>query len=52
MPENSIYFQAAYIAAAVVYGAYVASLIVRGRRLRERLRRRADPLSGVPRREG
>ena len=40
MPDNAIFYQAAYVAAAVIYGAYAVSLIVRRRRLRDRLRRR------------
>jgi hypothetical protein len=35
-PENSIFFEVAYLAATVVLGGYVVSLIVRGRRVRER----------------
>lgn len=42
MPDNAIYYHAAYIAAAVIYGGYVVSLIIRGRRLRERQRARDD----------
>ena len=40
MPENSAYYHAAYIAAAVIYGGYILSLVIRGRRVRERERRR------------
>jgi hypothetical protein len=36
MPDNAIYYHAAYIAAAVVYGGYIVSLLVRSRRARER----------------
>ena len=35
-PDNSIYYQAAYTVAGVVYGAYIISLIVRARRVRDR----------------
>ena len=37
MPENAGFFQAAYAAAAVIYGGYIVSLWWRGRRTRERL---------------
>jgi hypothetical protein len=40
MPDNAVYYHAAYIAAAVVYGGYVISLLVRTRRARDRERRR------------
>ncbi|HEX3160230.1 MAG TPA: hypothetical protein VHQ45_17045 [Gemmatimonadaceae bacterium] len=33
MPDNAIYYQAAYAAAAVVYAAYALSLVWRSRRL-------------------
>jgi hypothetical protein len=36
MPENSIFFEAAYLAATLVFGGYLLSLFVRGRRVRER----------------
>ena len=39
-PENSAYYHAAYIAASLVYGLYIVSLVVRFRRVRERQRRR------------
>ena len=39
MPENAIFFQLAYLAATLVLGGYVVSLIVRGRKVRERERR-------------
>ena len=39
-PDNARYFHAAYIAAAVIYGGYVAVLWARARALRERVRRR------------
>jgi len=44
MPENSAYYHAAYIAAGIIYGAYIVSLIVRSRRARERQRRREAKL--------
>jgi hypothetical protein len=40
MPDNAIYYHAAYIAAAVVYGGYIISLVIRSRRARDRARRR------------
>jgi hypothetical protein len=36
MPDNAGYYHAAYIAAAVVYGGYALSLLIRSRRARER----------------
>jgi hypothetical protein len=36
MPDNAIYYHAAYIAAAVIYGGYVVSLFVRTVRARAR----------------
>ena len=39
MPDNAVFYYAAYAAAAVVYGGYIVSLVVRGRRARERQRR-------------
>jgi hypothetical protein len=39
MPENAIYFHVAYTAAALIYGGYVISLVVRSRRTRARERR-------------
>ena len=39
-PDNAAYFHAAYIAAAVIYGGYIAVLWSRARALRERARRR------------
>lgn len=41
MPDNAIYYHAAYIAAAVIYGGYIVSLFVRGWRAQERERRQA-----------
>jgi hypothetical protein len=46
MPENAVYYHAAYLAAAIVYGGYIVTLIVRGRRARDRQRRR-DEVEGV-----
>ena len=43
MPDNAIFYHAAYAAAAVVYGVYVVSLVVRRRRAQERLDRQARP---------
>jgi hypothetical protein len=48
-PDNASFYHAAYIAAAVVYGAYAISLVIRSRRARERLR---GTESGVARRPG
>ena len=39
MPENAGYFHAAYIAATVIYGGYIISLLVRTKRARDRERR-------------
>jgi hypothetical protein len=36
MPDNAVFFHAAYAAAAVIYGGYVVSLVVRSRRTRAR----------------
>jgi hypothetical protein len=49
-PDNSIYYIAAYIAAAVVYGGYAFSLVLRSRRDRARLDRQqaARGSSGRP----
>jgi hypothetical protein len=47
MPDNAIFYQAAYIAAAIVYGAYTVSLVIRMRRASER-RRRQERNSGLP----
>ena len=51
MPDNAIFYQAAYIAAAVVYGGYILSLVIRMRRASER-RRRQDVNSGLHQRSG
>lgn len=32
MPDNASYYLAAYVTAAVLYGGYVVSLVVRARR--------------------
>ena len=42
MPDNAIFYHAAYIAAALVYGGYVVALIVRNRRARDRERRQTQ----------
>jgi len=39
-PENAGYYHAAYIAAAVIFGGYIALLWARARTLRARARRR------------
>jgi len=36
MPDNAIFYHAAYIAAAVVYGGYIVSLAIRTHRANER----------------
>ena len=36
MPENSIYYHIAYVAAAVIYGLYAISIYVRRRGLHSR----------------
>ena len=35
-PDNAGYYYAAYIAAAVIYGLYVVSIVVRLRKVRDR----------------
>jgi hypothetical protein len=42
MPDNAVFYHAAYIAAAVIYGGYIVSLVIRTRRARDRERRRED----------
>jgi len=42
MPDNAVYYHAAYIAAAVIYGGYIVSLVIRTRRARDRERRREN----------
>ena len=42
-PDNGGFATAAYILVAVVYGGYVLSLVLRERRLRERLTRLEAP---------
>jgi hypothetical protein len=37
-PDNAGYYYAAYIAAAVIYGAYAVSIAMRWRRVRDRNR--------------
>ena len=45
MPDNAVFYHAAYIAAAVVYGGYIVSLVMRVRRANERKRRQdAGPM--------
>ncbi|HTK50450.1 MAG TPA: hypothetical protein VL308_01115 [Gemmatimonadaceae bacterium] len=39
MPDNAVFYHAAYAAAVVIYGGYVISLVVRSRRTRARERR-------------
>ena len=48
MPDNAIYYQMAYAAVVVIYGAYAAALVARGRRLAER-ERRAELREAPPR---
>ncbi len=38
-PDNAVFFHVAYAAAIVIYGGYVVSLVVRGKRTRARERR-------------
>ena len=38
MPDNAIYYHAAYIAAGIIYGGYIVSLAIRIRRANERKR--------------
>jgi len=45
MPDNAVFYHAAYIAAAVIYGGYVVSLVLRTKRARDRARR--ERRSGV-----
>ena len=40
MPDNAGFAYAAYIATAIIYGAYALSLVLRSRRVRERLARK------------
>ena len=39
MPDNAVYYQAAYVLAVTIYAAYGASIWWRARRVRERLER-------------
>ena len=50
MPDNAIFYHAAYIAAGVVYGGYIVSLAIRTRRANERRRRQENrsPSHGRP----
>lgn len=41
MPDNTFYFHAAYVAAALIYGAYAGSIWLRWRRARDELGRRS-----------
>ena len=50
-PDNAVFFHVAYTAAAVIYGGYVVSLVVRSKRTRERERRQMQRgLAREPRR--
>ena len=42
MPDNAIYYQMAYAAVVLIYGAYAATLVARGRRLSARERRHQE----------
>jgi hypothetical protein len=42
-PDNGGYMTAAYVLAALIYLGYVAVLVVRARRLRERLAQLGNP---------
>ena len=42
-PDNAGYMLSAYVLAALIYLGYVASLVARARRLRERLARLEAP---------
>ena len=42
MPDNAVFYHAAYIIAAVVYGGYIVSLAIRTRRANGRRRRQAN----------
>lgn len=42
MPDNAVFYHAAYTAAAIIYGGYVISLVVRSRRTRARERRQSQ----------
>ena len=37
-PDNAIFYQLAYTFAAIIYAGYAVTLVMRRRRLRERLR--------------
>ena len=39
MPDNAVFYHAAYTAAIIIYGGYVVSLVVRSRRTSARERR-------------
>ena len=50
-PDNAVFFHIAYTAAAVIYGGYVVSLVVRSKRTRDRERRQMQRgLAREPRR--
>ena len=36
MPDNAIYYYAAYVVAGAVYSGYILSLVIRWRRVRRR----------------
>jgi hypothetical protein len=42
MPDTAVYYQAAYIVVAVLYGGYAVSLWMRARRVRDRRRAIGD----------
>lgn len=51
MPDNAVFFHAAYTAAVLIYGGYIVSLVVRIRRTRARERRQlTQGLAGETRR--
>jgi hypothetical protein len=45
MPDNSVFYYAAYVAAALVYGGYLVSLVIRRKRVLDRERRRGAGLA-------
>ena len=51
MPDNAIFYHAAYIAAAVVFGGYIVSVAMRTRRANDRWRRQENR-SSVNTRQG
>ena len=48
-PDNAIFAYVAYSAVAVIFGGYIVSLVVRGRRTADRERRQAQGLDSRPR---